>query len=237
MKKILNVLLLTLITSQLSYSQRIVQNDLYTVVYSESYQQPLTLTYQYPFFKLKYIEANHHVMEYKYYGVQPVTYPNIIEVKVSKEFKAPTGIITSNDEDYKDNIYEKGHLVPKASFENDNDILDFLFSYLNCALMHETLNSGVWRLLEDYERNLYEDENVRVKVILSFSNNSKLVKGGATVPTHFTKIIEYGFSTFPTGDEEVTREVYTFPNDASVKGKKIKEFKMKHLSGKFITNE
>ena len=50
MKKILNVLLLTLITVSLSYSQRIEQNDLYTVVYSESYQQPLYLTYKYPYF-------------------------------------------------------------------------------------------------------------------------------------------------------------------------------------------
>ena len=103
--------------------------------------------------------------------------------------------------------------------------------------MHETLNRGIWRSLENYERKLNEKENVRVKVILSFSNNSKLVKGGATVPTHFTKIIEYGFSSFATGEEEVTREVYTFPNDSSVKGKKIEEFKIKHLSGKFITNE
>jgi len=237
MKKIINILLLTLITSSLSYSQRVIQNDLYTVVYSESYQQPLTLTYQYPFFKHRYIESIVKLVHVEYFGVQPVTYPNVIEVEVSKEFKAPTGIITSNDEDYEDNIYDKGHLVPNESFKNDDDIQDFLFSYLNCALMHETLNRGIWRSLEDYERKLYEKENVRVKVILSFSNNSKLVKGGATVPTHFTKIIEYGFSSFPTGEEEVTREVYTFPNDSSVKGKKIEEFKMKHLSGKFITNE
>ena len=46
----------------------------------------------------------------------------------------------------------------------------------------------MWRLI--IMKNLYKDENVRVKVILSFSDKSKLVKGGATVPTHFTKIIE-----------------------------------------------
>jgi len=171
------------------------------------------------------------------FGVQPVTYPDIVKVEVSKEFKTPTGVITSNDEDYKDNIYDKGHLVPKAYFEKNNDIQNFLFSYLNCALMHETLNGGVWRLLEDYERNLYEDENVRVKIILSFSDDSKLTDGGATIPTHFTKIIEYGFSNLWIADEEITREVYTFPNNASVKGKKIEEFKIEHLSGKFITNE
>ena len=177
------------------------------------------------------------LVQVEYFGVQPVTYPNVIKVEVSKEFKAPTGIITSNDEDYEDNIYDKGHLVPNESFKNDDATQNFLFSYLNCALMHETLNRGVWRSLENYERKLYEKENVRVKVILSFSDKSKLVKGGATVPTHFTKIIEYGHSHFPINEEEITREVYTFPNNSSVKGRKIEEFLIKHLSGKFISNE
>ena len=103
--------------------------------------------------------------------------------------------------------------------------------------MHETLNSGVWRVLEDYERSLYQEQNVRVKIILSFSDDSNITQGGATIPTHFTKIIEYGFSSYITNNEEITREVYTFPNDSSVKGKKIEEFKIAHLSGKFITNE
>lgn len=236
MKKILNVLLIIIITSSLSYSQRIVQNDLYTVVYSESYQQPLSLTYHYPTQKTSLL---HYAIApvLKKIGVQPVTYPNVIKVEVSKEFKVPKGIITSNNEDYKNNIYDKGHLVPNKFFEHASEKQNFLFSYLNCALMHETLNRGVWKLLEDHERNLYKDENVRVKVVLSFSDKSKLVKGGATVPTHFTKIIEYGHSFFPTGEEEITREVYTFPNDSSVKGRKIEEFLIKHLSGKFISNE
>ena len=237
MKKILNVLLLILITSSLSYSQRIVQNDLYTVVYSESYQQPLSLTYHYPLLKAYKLIERVKVANIRTFGVQAVTYPNIVKVEVSKKFKVPSGIITSNDEDYINNIYDKGHLVPNKSFEYDIEKQNFLFSYLNCALMHETLNSGVWRSLENHERNLYKDENVRVKVILSFSDKSKLVKGGATVPTHFTKIIEYGHSHFPINEEEITREVYTFPNNSSVKGRKIEEFLIKHLSGKFISNE
>ena len=80
MKKILNVLLLTLITSQLSYSQRIVQNDLYTVVYSESYQQPLTLTYQYP---IKTYDLN--------FVTHKITYVNstIFGVHASSPFNPP----------------------------------------------------------------------------------------------------------------------------------------------------
>ena len=44
MKKIFIVLLLLIITTTLSLAQTIEKNSLYTVVYSESYQQPLTLT-------------------------------------------------------------------------------------------------------------------------------------------------------------------------------------------------
>jgi hypothetical protein len=238
MKKILNVLLLTLITVSLSYSQRIEQNDLYTVVYSESYQQPLYLTYKYPYFLTNEYEIiKGVVLEGKDIEKTPVTYPNVITLAETKDWKVPTGIITSDDKDYENNEYDHGHLVPKESFKNDEEKQDYLWSYLNCALMHETLNGGVWRVLEDYERKLNKEENVRVKVILSFSDDSKLTDGGATVPTHFTKIIEYGYSSFSISEEEITREVYTFPNDSVVKGKKIEEFKIKHLSGKFITHE
>jgi len=232
-KKILNVLLFTLITSSLSYSQRIVQNDLYMVVYSESYQQPLSLTYEYPLSAML-VEYKASVLQ-KYIGKRPVTYPDVVTKR--KDFKVPTGIVTSDDKDYEKNEYDRGHLVPKESFKNDEEKQDYLWSYLNCALMHETLNGGVWRVLEDYERELNKKENVRVKVILSFCDDSKLTDGGATVPTHFTKIIEYGFNHLSFESEEITREVYTFPNDASVKGKKREEFKINYLSGKFITNE
>ena len=106
--------------------------------------------------------------------------------------------------------------------------------------MHETLNGGVWQQLEKYERSLYdEDLNVRVKVLLTFSPEGNMVDGGATVPTHFTKIIEYGFPNFYIKGSKIPfkREVYSFPNDATVKGKKIDAFKIEKLSGEFTSNE
>ena len=83
--------------------------------------------------------------------------------------------------------------------------------------------------------NYNSDYNVRVKVMLTFSSDSKVVDGGATVPTYFTKIIEYGFPTFYIKSKGMTfkREVYSFPNDASVKGKKIDAFKIESQSGEF----
>ena len=230
MKKIFIVLLLLIITTTLSLAQTIEKNSLYTVVYSESHQQPLTLTYKYPSYRFQVLPE---IKPFALYSGK-IEYPD--PTSTTKKFKVPTNIITSDDEDYKDNIYDKGHLAPNKSFENNNEVQEYLFSYLNCALMHETLNRGVWKQLEDYERELSRSENVKISIILSFSNESKLVSGGATVPTHFTKIIEYGMPllrSYGVEETEITREVYTFPNSSIVKGKKINEFKVNHLSGNF----
>ena len=141
-------------------------------------------------------------------------------------FKAPSGIITSDDEDY-NNPYDKGHLVPKESFP-ETEYNDFMYSFLNCALMHKTLNRGVWSILEKKERKISNSAVLKVKILLSFGKNN-IVAGGASIPDFFTKILEY--RKFDENDEEIyIREVYTFPNDASVKGKDIETYKVKLLS-------
>jgi DNA/RNA endonuclease G (NUC1) len=103
--------------------------------------------------------------------------------------------------------------------------------------MHKALNKGVWYTLENRERALAKEGNkVRVKVILSFSNESNTVDGGATIPSSFTKIIEYFKNSEKTDIKyEVTREVYIFPNDDSVKGTNLDSYKLKLASGKFLT--
>ena len=52
----------------------------------------------------------------------------IKKTKLTK-FIAPTGVITSDDGDYKQ-PYDKGHLAPKQSFPNE-EYNDFMFSFLN----------------------------------------------------------------------------------------------------------
>ena len=223
MKKIILILVLFLFSNTITNAQIIEKNSIYKVVYSETYQQPISLSYTLPFYKkLKTISL----------------YDGVEYLEPSSNFIEPLNIITSNKNDYEGNIYDHGHLAPNATFPSDS-AKKYLWSYLNCALMHETLNSGVWRVLEDYERKLNEDNNVRVKIIVSFSPESTIVLGGATVPSSFTKIIEYDFDHFYIFGraQDITREVYIFPNDASVKGKKIEEFKVKELCGKFKSNE
>lgn len=229
-------LLLLLCSCFFSNAQKTIENSLYTVVYSEAYQQPLSISYKYPVFRIRAIPATDFLMP-ALKNEEEITYENtMIKTHV---FKAPGGIKTSDDEDYRYSGYDRGHLVPVKSFAGDQKKMDYLWSYLNCALMHPALNRGVWRILESYERALYYDslENVKVDVILTFSGDGEVVDGGAAIPSHFTKIIEYGFPAIHGFNTEVVREVYMFPNDESVRGKNMSEFKLEHLSGVFTINK
>ena len=55
--------------------------------------------------------------------------------------------------------------------------------------------------------------------------DNKISKGGASIPQSFTKILDY---RKPNGI--FAREVYCFPNDASVYKKNIESYKVKELS-------
>ena len=277
MKKILFTL--ALLISFSSFGQIVVKNKLYKVVYSEFYQQPISLEYKYPNpFEYKslridtvsfkpmavkralkldslnflpmliegkimrdagyYVDKNGTVTNSKIYDEEEkqivIEYPKstttkidtiIKETKLTK-FVAPTGVITSDDGDYKQ-PYDKGHLAPKQSFPN-NEYNDFMFSFLNCALMHRSLNRGLWKALENKERGISKSAVLKVKILVSFGKNN-LVDGGASVPDFFTKILDY--RKFDENNKEIyVREVYTFPNDASVKGKDIENYKVKSLS-------
>ena len=276
MKKILFTL--ALLISFSSFGQIVVKNKLYKVVYSEFYQQPISLEYKYPnpfeykqsllmdtvSFELRemklaelksitygevevskfvsiggyYVDKNGTVTNSKIYDEEEkqivIEYPKstttkidtiIKETKLTK-FIAPTGVITSDDGDYKQ-PYDKGHLAPKQSFPNE-EYNDFLFSFLNCALMHRSLNRGLWKALENKERGISKSAVLKVKILVSFGKNN-VVDGGASVPDFFTKILDY--RKFDENNEVINvREVYTFPNDASVKGKDIENYKVKSLS-------
>ena len=269
---------LALLFSFSSFGQIVVKNKLYKVVYSEFYQQPISLEYKYPnpfeykplapmdtvSFELRemklaelksvtyeevegsksisiggyYVDKNGTVTNSKIYDEEEkqivIEYPKstttkidtiIKETKLTK-FVAPTGVITSDDGDYKQ-PYDKGHLAPKQSFPN-NEYNDFMFSFLNCALMHRSLNRGLWKALENKERGISKSAVLKVKILVSFGKNN-VVGGGASVPDFFTKILDY--RKFDENNKEIyVREVYTFPNDASVKGKDIENYKVKSLS-------
>ena len=156
-------------------------------------------------------------VQYDHEKEQPVWVEYTVQCPTGKasragmDFYKDKNIHTSDNDDYKANIYDKGHLAPAASFNCDKETLYKTFTYLNSALQHEGLNRGVWKELEGFERDLANFFEVKVRVEVKFSN--KKVPGGATIPSQFTKIISFG-------DQQHT---FIFPNE-STKGKKWGDF-------------
>lgn len=143
-----------------------IKTSIFDVVYSEKLQQP------------KWIE----------YTVQ------CTDGKISRkglDFYPVKDVVTSTNEDYENNIYDKGHLAPAADFNCNKDYLKQSFSYLNCVLQHEKLNRGVWRLLEAHEREVAKNYSVTIEIRVNYSPKSIILKTGATVPDSFTKTIFY----------------------------------------------
>lgn len=153
------------------------KNKAYAVKYSEELEQPLEITYTIVCTETKFSRAG-------------------------LDFEVPAGIKTSDNADYADNKYDKGHLAPAAAFACDQHMLALTFSYLNCALQQENLNRGVWRLLEVHERGLAKTATTTVTIKCHFSPASIKLITGATIPDGFTKIIKSGKII----------ETYYFPN-------------------------
>ena len=113
------------------------------------------------------------------------------EISITVWTFKPDGWKTSYNNDYKANVYDKGHMAPAAAFNCfDKETLRETFNYLNCALQHESLNRGPWKELERFERDLSKVfEEVNVKVTVHFQNEPEYAAGGALIPSGFTKVI------------------------------------------------
>jgi DNA/RNA endonuclease G (NUC1) len=124
-------------------------------------------------------------------------------------YKIPN-IKTSSSEDYKNNIWDHGHMFPVIHSKCDTVLLRESYSYANCALQHQSLNRGVWRVLEGQEYLLSKTGTVKVIIKVHFIN-SKRVRGGASIPSGFTKYIYLDNKLFKT---------YYFPNEKITKSLK-----------------
>ena len=168
MKKLLSLILSVVILSanaqtKLRDSVK-VTNNVFSVIYSEKLEQPIWL---------------------KYRSTNRPTNVN----RGSMDFYGEKLIKTSDNEDYKNNIYDKGHIAPAATFSDEMENLKQTFSYLNSALQDQYLNRGEWRLLEEQERKWDDSESLTVIVKVFFDNTSKKLPTGATVPSYFQKHI------------------------------------------------
>lgn len=161
--RFLLVLLPTLGFAQLRDSVR-VKTPIYEVVYSEKLESPIWIQYT-------------------------VQCPTGKASRTGMDFYTNDSIHTSDDKDYVNNVYDKGHMAPAADFNCTKEMLYQTFSYLNCALQDQYLNRGVWRFLEAQEREWAKGEKVIVTIEVKFDKTSTKLSTGATIPAGFTKII------------------------------------------------
>ncbi|MFM7982580.1 MAG: DNA/RNA non-specific endonuclease, partial [Candidatus Fonsibacter sp.] len=105
---ILSVLCLSLNGHNLRDKVKI-KTKLFVIEYSEKLEQPTSIQYT-------------------------VMCPNGTASRSGMDFYTNDSIHTSDNADYANNIYDKGHLAPAADFNCDRETLHQTFSYLNCAL-------------------------------------------------------------------------------------------------------
>lgn len=167
MKKVLLIVGIILV-SFTSFSQDTirVKNNVFEVLYSQKLEQPLWL---------------------KYRSTNRPTNVN----RGSMDFFTEKGIKTSDNDDYRSNIYDKGHLAPAASFSDNMENLKQTFSYLNCMLQDQYQNRGEWRLLEEQERKWDAVEPLTVIVKVFFDKVPKRVPANAAIPSHMQKHIYF----------------------------------------------
>lgn len=143
-----------------------VKNQVFEVLYSQKLESPLWL---------------------KYRSINRPTNVN----RGSMDFYTEKNIKTSDAEDYKSNIYDKGHLAPAASFSDNMENLKQTFSYLNCMMQNQYQNRGEWRLLEEQERKWDDIEPLTVIIKVFFDEIPKRVPTNAAIPSYMQKHIYF----------------------------------------------
>tara|TARA_B100000212_G_scaffold243141_1_gene185395 strand:+ start:110 stop:760 length:651 start_codon:yes stop_codon:yes gene_type:complete len=161
-----------------------IKNDVFSVSYNETLEQPNWVEY----------EVRNIIKKFD---------------RGSMDFYVPKGVYTSDNNDYKNNVWDKGHMAPAAAFTDTKEKLKTTFSYLNCSLQFDKLNRGAWRELEAQERVWAKRYGtLKVRVVLHFEPNHLVLPTGGHVPNGYWKHI-----TFPNGD----RECFYFPNSTPTK--------------------
>ena len=143
-----------------------IKNEVFEVLYSQDLEQPLWI---------------------KYRSLNRPTNVNRGHMNFYKE----GNIKTSDDADYKGNIYDKGHGAPAATFSDNEVNLKQTFSYLNSIMQDQYLNRGEWRLLEEQERKWDDTQPLTVIIKTFFDTPIKRVATGAAIPSHIEKHIYF----------------------------------------------
>jgi DNA/RNA endonuclease G (NUC1) len=166
MKKF-GILLILLFVSFFTFGQDVrIKNGVFEVLYSQSLEQPLVIKYR------------------------SINRPTKVNRGAMDFYKEPN-IKTSDADDYKSNIYDKGHGAPAATFSDNMVNLKQTFSYLNCIMQDQYLNRGEWRLLEEQIRKWDDVEPITVLIKTFFDTPVKRVPTGAAIPSYLQKHIYF----------------------------------------------
>jgi len=161
---IIFVLISQSLFAQVKRDSVLVETPVFTVMYSETLEQPLWI---------------------KYRSTNRPTNVNRGHMNFYKE----KNIHTSDDADYKTNVWDKGHGAPAATFSDNEENLKQTFSYLNSIMQDQYLNRGEWRMLEEQERVWDDKEPLTVIIKTFFDNPVRRVAAGAAIPSHMEKHI------------------------------------------------
>jgi len=165
------IIVLLIVTSQSLFAQSkrdsvLVETPIFTVMYSEVLEQPLWI---------------------KYRSTNRPTNVNRGHMNFYKE----KDVHTSDDADYKANVWDKGHGAPAATFSDNEENLKQTFTYLNSIMQDQYLNRGEWRMLEEQERKWDDEEPLTVIIKTYFDKPAKRVATGAAIPSHIEKHIHF----------------------------------------------
>ena len=154
------------IVAQEKRTEVIVENQVFKVWYNEVKEQPV---------KLIYTSTNR---------------PKNVD-RGNMNFYTESEVYTSNNADYYNNIWDKGHLAPAATYSDSMVNLKQTFSFLNCALQEQNLNRGEWRLLEEQERVWDDEQNLTITVDLVWDEGFEILPTGGHIPTDMIKHIYF----------------------------------------------
>jgi endonuclease G len=169
MIKNISLVLLSIFVFSTSFTQThrnsvLIKTDIYEIKYSEVLESPLYVKYT-------------------------VLCTDGSASRASLNFYTIPNIHTTDDLDYVNNIYDKGHMAPAADFNCTPEMLYLTFSYVNCALQDQALNRITWRLLEAKERDYARTNTVSVEIKVNVDKKCPKLPSGAYIPKGFYKTI------------------------------------------------
>ena len=173
------------IVAQEKRTEVIVENQVFKVWYNEVKEQPV---------KLIYTSTNR---------------PKNVD-RGNMNFYTESEVYTSNNADYYNNIWDKGHLAPAATYSDSMVNLKQTFSFLNCALQEQNLNRGEWRLLEEQERVWDDEQNLTITVDLVWDEGFEILPTGGHIPTDMIKHIYF--------EQDGEWRCFEFENEKPTKG-------------------